>query len=425
MSNDLSLNPERNFWTKSFFLSTVMLSGVIPYFFSDTDGPRGIAVAAATGVALVYFLFVPNGIMSASAHPTILSSVSCLLFMGIIGHASLRGLQLGNDRYYLSVDLYHWLVELFAVALVTRIACLGTAESSLRILLTACLVTISATGVLVIGCYAGLVEGGGYFQGDSRLWHLKAGVNHPQIPLMIALCAAIYGTKRNSGWRAVAWATVFIATLLLFITLKRTMWLSTVASLTCVLLPSRFLRNLALLGVIGAIGATTFIILYKSERFSSLDFLTYNEGYRITDTIEDRQNQLADTLKLIDIAGKGFGAEVDIYKVGTNEVDRLHHVHSLYVFELLQLGVPLASLIFIYLCVLLFLLNGLSMDSQKSDWRIPAALACLVGLCLNGVTLVSMHSAFSGVAFGLALAANGDHWKKAFYVSEADSEDGP
>ena len=193
------------------------------------------------------------------------------------------------------------------------------------------------------------------------------------------------------------------------------MWLSTAASMGCVLLPSHVLRRLAITAVIGITAASSLLIIYGNQVFSNLDFLTYNENYSVADTMEDRQNQLLDALKLIELQGKGLGAEVEIYKVGTNEVDRLHHVHSLYLFQFLQLGIVSASLCFAYLAALPLILNELSTDRQRHDWRIPAAVASIVGLTLNGVTLVSMHSAFAGIAFGLAFAAHGERWSTFVY----------
>lgn len=326
-------------------------------------------------------------------------------FGGFLGYGVLRAIYHGNDQYYLLAELYHWFVELTLVAIVTRLALTGTPADSAKVMIIACFLVGSFTAMLVAGCYAGIVPGGGYFQAGSLFWHLKAGVNFPQVPLMLALLALFRCSSIGNSYRAMGWIGVVSCGVLLVLTLKRTMWLSTIGCIACAMLPKGQIRQAAtwisLLGIIVIAG----VIARGSEVFGLLDFMTYNDAYSVSDTMEDRTNQLSDAVRLFSTAGEGLGAEVDIYKVNINKVDRVHYIHSLYVYQIVQFGIPIgvAALLLLFWMTL----NVLSQSNRPAvnDWRADAGLACLLAVAINGVTLVSLHSAFAGVAFGVAFAA--------------------
>ncbi len=410
-------------WINGLSFSLVMSAGVIPYFFSESDQTRGISLGIAVAISFCICVLFAEGAISRLMLPRHYSLAGIIVFTCSIAYGVARAFYLENDKYYILADVYHWLIELLAITILTRVTLGGSPVEASKIAIFGCFVTAMLTSLVIVGCYMGLVQGGGYFQGNSLFWHLKVGVNYPQLPLMITVCALVFGRNLDEFWRNLAWLTIAISVVLLVMTLKRTMWLSSVISLSCVLIPSRNIKNLAIIGSMLAIAVAAYVVTRGSEAFSYLDFLSYNDAYSVTDTMEDRENQLGDAVKLFGVAGEGFGAEVDIYEVGTNRVDRIHYIHSLYVFQIVQLGLPFAIVSFSFMAALIFRLNGLVSSAFIIDWRVPAGLACLIGLGFNGVTLVSVHSAFSGVAFGLAIVAISDQPTWVGYGMDEDDED--
>lgn len=378
----------------------VCLAGFVPYFFFKTDGPRGAVLAVVALMTLVILSLTPGCLTQ--LRPSRTGSLAVGLLVLTVGYGLVMGYLNNNASYYMAADLFHWGVELGLVGAVTVMAFKGLDASQARRLVICVSAGIALVTILLIaGCYAGLFPAGGYFQGGSRFWHLKAGIAFPEISLIILVIALLCGERDTKAWELFGWIAVVILVLVLVMTLKRTMWLSFVVAIACVIFPFRPVRIFGVVSCFTGALLVTLVIMNGAEVFSLLDFLSYNDAYRVQDTMVDRENQFIDAAREIGWLGKGLGAEFLIYDVGENKVADLHYVHSLYLFDLLQMGVWVAGAHFLFLANLVYQLH--KSNVWNSSWIPAAALACIIALTLNGVTLVSIHSAFAGVALGLAV----------------------
>jgi len=131
-----------------------------------------------------------------------------------------------NDPYYVAADLYHLILEIGLVALLTVWVLDRRRERDLQVLVIAIGL---ATGAMALGASilgaAGLIEGGGHLVESVGLWRMIGGRGFPLVPLV--LCTALLASGRVSPrlrpWLWLASGLLFID---LVLALKRAMWLT-------------------------------------------------------------------------------------------------------------------------------------------------------------------------------------------------------
>lgn len=385
-------------------LSLILLGGILSRFFSDSDPVRAICIVAMGMPAVLFavfrFVYLQKGV---KLRGSALAFLTAMLVAGVYGIA--MGLKHDCRPYYLAADSYHWLFEVVAIAITFHLLLSTEDEDTVSKIMLGLAFAVAAAGILgVAGAYAGVVKHGGYFQGGSRLWHLKGGQNYPQIMLTMVTVLLVRGNlPRHRRFFAMIVGAALL--LLMVLTLKRTMWLSFLITLWFVLLRNRQIALVSVLGVALMIPFTTYVIVQGSEYFDVLNFLTYNPNYTVSDTISDRTFQLKGAVRLMDWEGHGFGAEFRIRDPGTNQLEQLHYVHSLFILYALQFG---AIVTFLISAAWLALQVGLARSynaSKEWDWLVAGALACNIGVEINGLTLVSAHSVYAGFSLGIGYLA--------------------
>ena len=159
-----------------------------------------------------------------------------------------------------------------------------------------------------------------------------------------------------------------------------------------------------------AVPASTLIITTDAGLFAKLDFLSYNPRYSVEDTMTDRMHQLQDVSGTWNwVRGYGFGAEFWIHDPGEEVTMKLHYIHNLFFFYLLQYGGLLTILVLlVWLWVQIQLASSYGRHNGDWDWLLAGSLGSHLAIMLNGLTILSTHSVLSGMAFGcghVALAA--------------------
>jgi len=314
----------------------------------------------------------------------------------------------GNSGYYIAADLYHLILEVCIVALLTVWVLHRRSERDLQVVIISIGLSTGAMAFFgsVLGA-AGLVETGGHFVESVGLWRMFAGRGFPLVPL--ALCTALLARHASVPPSLRPW--LWLATGLLFIdlvlALKRAMWLTYVGILPLLFWRASTLRVLLVVGMIGLPAALLAMVLRPDIVLNAFHFLnsllTYNPNYTILDTLMERweQIELVAGYLFLQPWGHGLGAEFLTYWPGENTYGYVHYIHNLYVYYLLQLGYLGCLLLFSSFAIVVYLLWRRMGRGDSLEWALRAAIAAIICILVPGLTMVSLHSAFAGFAIGL------------------------
>ena len=121
--------------------SLVMSAGVIPYFFSESDQTRGISLGIAVAVSFCICVLFAEGAISRLMLPRHYSLAGITVFTCSFAYVVARAFYLENDKYYILADIYHWLVELLAITILTRLTLGGSPVEASKIAIFGCCVS--------------------------------------------------------------------------------------------------------------------------------------------------------------------------------------------------------------------------------------------------------------------------------------------
>lgn len=332
-----------------------------------------------------------------------------LTTLGIFG-ASL-GLAGGNSVVYLLADSFHWFVELVAMAVVGYVA---FGEQDDHAVARFIAFSAGAVGLLsllvVLLVFLGLETEAAHRVAGTVLVRLDVSRGFPQVPFLLVLGALTAKREWPTSTRAALWIAALLMSFAMLASLKRTLWLTSLAGIAILRLPRRAMAAAAVFGLMVVSAVAVFIRTFPAVSASILQriagALTYNEGYTIEDTIAERALQYAGLFPYVarNPLGYGFGAEFRTFAPVHHGETVVHYIHSLYLSAALQLGIPglMALLLgFGTICYVLWAQIGRGSDR---DWMLRAGLASFVALLMNGITLISIHSVFAGLAIGVGLA---------------------
>lgn len=395
-------------------IGLVLTGEVAAEVFLVPDAGRAALLSALTGLTLFGALLrtlVLDGPYLPRSVIRLVAVLAPVIFVTIYGYGI--AVTRGNDPYYVAADLYHLILEIGLVALLTVWVLHRRAERDVQVLVIGVGLATGgvAFGASLLGA-VGLVETGGHFVESVGLWRMFAGRGFPLVPL--TLCTALLASGRVSP-RLRPW--LWLATGLLFIdlvlALKRAMWLTYLGVLPILFWRAATLRVLLLGGVIALPAALAATILRPDIVLGVFYFLnsllTYNPNYTILDTLMERYEQI----ELVAVYlfgqpwGHGLGAEFLTYWPGENTYGYVHYIHNLYVYYLLQLGYLGCLLLFSSFLIVMWLLWRRIDRGDPLDWAIRAGLAAVLCVLVPGLTMVSLHSAFAGfvVGFGVWLVS--------------------
>ena len=391
-------------------IGLVLVGEVAAEVFLVPDAGRAallsVLVAGALFAALMRSL-VMDGPYAPRSLLRLLAVLSPVLFVTVYGYgvAAARG----NDAYYVAADLYHLILEICVMALLTVWVLHRRTERDLQIMIVG--IGLATGGVALCGSLlgaTGLVETGGHFVESVGLWRMFAGRGFPLVPL--ALCTALLASGRVlPSLRPWLWLATGILFIDLVLALKRAMWLTYVGILPILFWRAQTLRVLIFAGMIAlpaAIAATILrpdIVLDVFYFMNSL--LTYNPNYTILDTLMERYEQIELVAGYLfgQPWGHGLGAEFLTYWPGENTYGYVHYIHNLYVYYLLQLGYLGCLLLFASFAIVLWMLWRRLDRDPELDWATRASFAAILCILVPGVTMVSLHSAFAGFVVGLGV----------------------
>ncbi len=403
----------RSAYPSAALLTLVPLAALVARLVADSDPLRATLVVAACAVATAGLAaqhvarhgLVPPRLACSAPHLGLF-----LLAMLIGAYGLALGLWRGNDAYYLAAGAYHWAVELLAIALLTSaLTHRLPAGEMVRLCAVMGLVLGTVSVIAIAGGYAGVVQHGGHFVGGGSegIWLFNAGLMFPQILLIYVLAALWFSRDTPAITRRALIVAAIILTIVLVMTFKRTMWLTTLIAVAVLWLPhARLLWLTVVLSLIAAAGIT-YAVMDASRVFSLLDFLTYNPEYRVTDTMADRSRQLADVWRYVPAQplGHGMGAEFHTFAPGSEQRVDVHYIHNIYLTCLLQFGLP-ATVLAVQLWFVFATRTIRAIGRAPAwDWLLRATLASLVVFALSGTTLNATHTVWMGLAVGLGAAA--------------------
>lgn len=385
----------------------LVVSGTGAFLFADTDAKRSVPLMAGVLLCFSYRFVVFASQVGRVRLQWGYGSVLTVIATAIGLWGVLLGWFRGNDLYYVAADVFHWYIEGIAVAVLCAWAISRSTPATVARGLTAAAAAIAAvTFAGAVAGHRGLLETGGQQVLNGLLWQIKMGVNYPQTLLIFVAAACLI---RRTGQRRslFAWFVLGALGVILILTFKRTMWLSTAFVMCFLFVPrGKALRSLVVSAVVFIIAANFYLVSWGTP-LDILDALSYNPDYTVEDTLTDRRRQLNDALDewRTQGGGQGFGAELYVFMPDTRKVDVTHYIHSNYVYWLVQLGLPgLVLILGLWVSMARRLCNQIDMGGDW-EWLLRASLAGLVTLALNSLTLNATHSLYAGLTYGIAAMA--------------------
>ncbi len=328
-----------------------------------------------------------------------------MIVVGVGGYGFLLAVLGGNNVYYIMADAYHWFIEFtLAVLLIIWLLKNETSEDAKdHIVNWSILSAIVGLGVVLLGTLH-LLPNGGHVIGSLGLWRLELGRGFPEY-LLIPVTAVLVGSLNNKKTKPlIAWLLLM---LVLIFTFKRTLWGSYLVVVPFLLMSKKAIRVTLLLSVYLLIAGILVVVLFPGlvERavFSMLDMVNYNPNYTTEDSLLERVQQISSAARYVQIKpwGYGLGAEFYTYWPGGNDWGTVHYIHNLYLFLLLQFGMPGFAFIVLGLLGTFWLFFRQLNIVPEWDWCLRTGIAGLMAILINGLTLLSIHSVFASLLVGL------------------------
>lgn len=393
----------------------ILFAEIAASIVSDSDAIRAAAVSAVIGAALVLLFFswcmapsltVKKYLGQPVAMATILAGIGVYgLVLAILRH---------NSPYYLAADVYHWFIELIVMAALTMWAVARSESIGIAIALALHGVILGGLGLFsfVMGT-AGLPVHGGHIVSNLHIWRLELSRGFPELPLLF-ITAALF-VKTRTPWpkpiRMLLWIAFAIYFPCLVVTLKRSMWLSYLGGVVLLFIPKRKMIGLAITGIVTLPIIVSVVIAFRKAIVSmliSMSYLiTYNPSYSVEDTLGERLKQILTMVPYLqkNMYGYGMGAQFYGYWSGENTFGVIHYIHNLYIYYLLQIGIPGTALMLLVGAWLLWSFLSCMDRDPEWNWMLRAGFSCLMVIAVNGMVLVSIHTTFAGLVVGLGLMA--------------------
>jgi hypothetical protein len=392
-----------------WLLAGLMLTEVVASLFTESDVLRAAIVSSIP----IVFLFLAVAQACISARFVIpRANGAQLILMLLVGaglYASALGLMKGNNVYYLFADIYHWWVELFFVAYLTYVVARRIDSTAL----VKCIVLISLllgilTLIAVVLSSLGLTTAAGHHVAAINLFRLDAGRGYPLLLLLLLFATSRAQVNLPETWGLIRLIAAVMLLIALAFTLKRALWLTFLGASMFLLLPKHYLK-IALLSVPLVAAAIWGVFLFFPNFawgvvFALADSITYNPNYTIEDTLGERIQQIVNLLPYMNNpVGYGFGAEFYTYWPGGNTYGNVHYIHNLYIYNLLQLGY--AGVVLFVTAYAMLLKDLWAQIGRKTDleWLARGTFAATLAMLVTGLTMISTHTVFNGLVFGLGL----------------------
>ncbi len=392
-----------------WLLAGLMLAEVAASLFTESDVARAAVVSSV--VMIFLFLAVAQACISRRFEiPRAKGEHLVLMLIVAAGlYATVLGLARNNNIYYLVADIYHWWIELFFVAYLTYVVTrrIGSAALVKSIVLISLVLGVVTLAAVVLGSL-GLTSAAGHNVAAINVFRLDAGRGYPMLLLLLLFATSRAPVRLPELWSLIRLVASVMLLLALAFTLKRTLWLTLMGASLFLVLPKRFLK-IGLISVpVVALSIWGVFVFFPNFAWGIVDALaasiTYNPNYTVEDSLAERLQQIISLQPYFNNpVGYGFGAQFYAYWSGGNTYGNVHYIHSLYVFNLLQLGYAGVTLFVIAYALLLKDLWAEIGRKSDLEWLARGAFAATLSVLVTGLTLISTHTVFNGMVFGLGL----------------------
>jgi hypothetical protein len=393
------------------WLALIMIAEVCGWIFTGSEVLRAFSVAGVASVVIFILLGIKllEGKMTISSNSMagwrLLSPVVLLCVYGLV-----IGIYKENKTYYVYADVYHLLIELVLLSLLTIWAFKDRSPLYVLKTLAFTAVILGLLGITgsVLGTL-GYLTSGGHFVESLGAWRLKAGRGFPEFLLILITASFSFRGDIPRTIRHLRFSALLILLINLVLVLRRSMWISYSLSLLILFLPRHTIRVLVIFTILLLPCLIIFSVLFPGTTQSLLLFLgellTYNPNYTVADTLLERFQQLSSVLVYLtkNSWGYGFGAEFFTYWTRGNEYGLVHYIHNLYVYYFLQLGFVGCTIFLIPLMVVPSRLWKNMAIHPSYEWLSRGCLAGLAALLVNGLVMVSTHTVFAGLILGLSI----------------------
>ncbi len=400
---------------RTVILLAILSAEILASIASDSDALRAAAVSLVVGPTLLLLFFswcmAPSlNLKKYVVKPLVMAT--SMVAVGVYGMAI--AVLRHNSMYYLAADVYHWFIELLLMTAITIWAVARSQPIGIAIALAAHGIILGGMGLFTfVAGTAGFPVHGGQIVSNLHIWRLELSRGFPMLPLLFTT-AALFIRKRDP-WpkqvRVLLWIAFAIYLPGLVVTLKRSMWLCYLGGVVLLFLSKRKIMWGAIIGLVSIPIIATFVVLFRDAIMSALvgmaDLLTYNPSYSVEDTLGERVKQILTMLPYLakNMYGYGMGAQFYGYWPGENTFGVVHYIHNLYIYYLLQIGLPGTGMMFFLLVWLLWTLLSHMGRDQEWEWILRASFASVTAMAVNGMVLVSIHTCFAGLVVGLGLMA--------------------
>ena len=393
----------------------VLFAEILASIISQSDAIRavGVSVVLCATIVMVFLSWCMSPslkLKSYAGKPLLIATI--MIGLGMYG--LLIAVARRNGPYYIAADIYHWFFELLLMAAITMWAVARSESIGIAIALALQGIILGGMGIFTfVAGTAGLPLHAGHIVENLHIWRLELSRGFPELPLLFITAALLI--KKRERWpksvRILLWISFAIYFPCLIVTLKRSMWLSYLGGVVLMLIPRRKLILGAVVGLLSLPVIASFVIVFRNAIMSMLlgmaDMLAYNPAYTVEDTLGERVKQILSVLPYIikNIYGYGMGAQFYGYWPGENTFGVIHYIHNLYVYYILQIGLP--GFLLMLLAGVWFLWMLMSCMDRNPDWNwmLRATFSCVAVIAVNGMVLVSIHTAFAGLVVGLGMLA--------------------
>ena len=382
---------------------------------STSDAVKAAAVCAvmSTAFVLIFFSWCLSPSLALKKYvgkPLVMGTV----MVGIGAYGLMIAILKHNSPYYIAADIYHWFFELILMAVLTMWAVARSDSIGIAIALALQGIVFGSMGLFTfVAGTIGLPVQAGHIVANLHLWRLELSRGFPEIPLLF-VTAALF-VKKRERWpkpvRILLWISYAIYLPCLFVTLKRSMLLSYLGGVALLFIPRRKMILGATIGLVSLPVIASFVILFRNAIIKMLSgfaaLLTYNPTYSVEDTLGERVKQILTMVPYLfkNMYGYGMGAQFYGYWPGENTFGVVHYIHNLYIYYLLQIGVPGTLLMLLMGAWLSWMLVSCMDRNPDWNWVLRASFSCLAVVAVNGMVLVSIHTCFAGLVLGLGMLA--------------------
>ncbi len=410
------LNLIRNSNGRLILLFFVLTAEILSYFASSSDAMRAVAVsmvfAVVTLMAFLTWCMSPSfNIRQYFGRP-----LAVVVILGGVGVYSLFiAIHSGNNNYYLAADIYHWFIEFLFMIMFSAWAFeyAGSRQIAMAAGIYGLILGFLGFLVFVFGT-AGLITGEmhrGHIIPDLGVWRLTGTKGFPELLLVFVTAVLFSGRSWDKTLRFILWVAFILLLFDTIVTFKRSQWFSYLGVFALIVMSKKRLATCFLTALLAIPTLMTFLLLFPDTVITLLQgagkSVEYSSRFSTESTLALRILQVTSVFPILAENPFGLGLGAEFYTYITSELifTKVHYIHNLYIYYLIQFG-SVGTFIIATVGGWLAWTFWRHVDMvDEWDWMVRAGLAGLVVIAVNGMVLVSTHTVFAGFFIALGLTA--------------------